>query len=384
MTKVTFETATIADAIKKAERIAPSKGAAFDKAAGIVMTVDPSTGLVVVRATNLDIYSMEWVDTVAIEGDAVEWRVPSKLFAAVLNGLPIGTGKNVELEEKRDGRVRMLHLVSGRTRAKFNLMVTDYYPVWDVFNPDGLVEVDDLGGRVAQVEWAAIKSEDPPLNGVHLNGEHVIACDRYRLAVAPLSIPELSEPITVPGGILGSILKQTGEVSIGVRDGHLLIMPDKTTQIKTVVFGAEYPPIERIQLRDHPQVVKVKKAPLLEIMNRANTFSGNDRFPILRIFLGRGEIAVMMDTQEVGTLADTMEVPGYCDHPRFEVKFTPRLIMEAIAAAPNDELEIFYEIEQPAKMLRIDGGSGYEVWAMPRKDLSPQERAEQEAAHATA
>lgn len=379
MTKVVFETATIADAIKKADRIAPSKGQAFDKASGIVLTVDPASGLVVVRATNLDIYSMEWVDTVEIEGDAVEWRVPSKLFATVLGGLPIGTGRNITLEEKQVGRVRILHLEAGRTRAKFNLMVTDYFPQWDVFDPSGLVEVDDLGGRISMVEWAASKNEDPPLNGVHFNGTQVLSCDRYKLAVSPLVIPDLAEPITVPSGILGSVLKQTGEVSVGIREGYLLIMPDKTTQIKTVVFGSEYPKIDRIMRRDQPNKLKVKKAPLVEIMQRADSFAGNDRFPILRIFLGRGEVAVMMNTAEIGTLADVMEVPGYCDHPRFEVKFTPRNIIEAIEVCPSDELEIGYDVSNSMAMVHIDGGSGYEAWAMPRKDLSMQEKAEQEA-----
>ena len=238
MTKVEFETATITDAIKKAARIAPSKGSAFDKAAGIVLTIDPEQGLVVVRATNLDVYSMEWVDTVSIEGEPTEWRVPSTLFNTFLTSLPIGTGKNVVFEEKEAGRARLLHATSGRTKAKFNLMATEYFPAWDVFTPDGLVEVDDLGGRIGQAEWAAEKTGEPPLSGVHFNGSEVIACDRYRLAVAPLVIPDLVEPITVPAGILSQVLKQTGEVSLGVRNGKLLLMPDKTTQIMTVVYGA--------------------------------------------------------------------------------------------------------------------------------------------------
>jgi DNA polymerase III sliding clamp (beta) subunit (PCNA family) len=382
VTKVVFETATLADAIKKADRIAPSKGQAFDKAAGIVLNIDTDTGLVVVRATNLDLYSMEWVDTVSIEGETTMWRVPSALFARVLKDLPIGTGKEVVLEEKTDGRVRMLHLTSGRTRAKFNLMVTDYYPEWEVFDPTGLMEVDDLGGRVAQIEWAASIKEEPPLAGVHIDGERVIACDRYRLAIAPLPIPDLVEPITVPSGLLSQVLKQTGGASIGVRDGQLLIMPDKTTQIKTVVYGAEYPPVERIMKRDHSHVLKVKKTPLIEIMQRAANFAGNDRFPILRVFFGQEEVAVMMNTQEVGALADVLEVPGYCDHKRFEVKFTPKNLLEALNAVPNDELELFYDTSDSMMIVRIDGGSGYEAWVMPRKDLSVTEKQEQEKANA--
>jgi DNA polymerase III sliding clamp (beta) subunit (PCNA family) len=368
-----FETATIADAVKRADRIAPSKGQAFDKSAGIVFDIDADTGLVVVRATNLDIYSMEWVDTVSVGGETATWRVPSALFAQVLKGLPIGTGKEVTLEDKTDGRVRQLLLTSGSTRAKFNLMMTDHYPEWEVFDPTGLIEVDDLGGRVAQVEWAAGIKEEPPLSGIHIDGEHVVACDRYRLAVAPLKIEELDAPITIPAGILGQVMKSEGTASIGVRDGQLLIMPDKSTQIRTIVFGAEYPPIERIKKRDHPQTVKLRKTPFLEVANRVSGFAGNDRFPKLQMFFGKEQIAMMMNTKEVGAIVDIIETPGYCDHERFEIAFTPKKLLDAINAVPNEELELFYDTENATAIFRVDGGSGYEAWVMPRREPTPAE-----------
>ena len=376
MTRVVFETATIADAIKKADRVAPTKGTAFDKAAGIVLTIDPKSGLVVVRATDLRVYSMEWVTSIEMEGDeTVEWRVPSKLFATVLAGLPIGTGKNVTLEEITNGRNRFVQLTSGRTKAKFNLMITDYYPVWDVFNPDDLFEVDDMGGRIAMVEWAASNADDPPFSGVHFDGESVKSTDQYKLARAPLPMGlSLSQPITVPAGILGQLLKQTGEIKMGVReDGMLLIMPEPTVQIMATTFGIEYPNTSRIEgFRVRPNTVKVHKAPLLEIMQRASAFSGNERFPILRVFFGKEEIAVMMDTKEVGVLADIMEVPGYCDHPRIEMRFGPSNIIAAIEHVPNEVLHIGYDADTARAILYIDGGSGYEAWVMPRKAVESE------------
>jgi DNA polymerase III sliding clamp (beta) subunit (PCNA family) len=377
MTKVVFETATIADAIKKADRIAPTKGTAFDKAAGIVLTLDPASKIVVVRATDLSVYSMEWVHALAMEGEPAEWRLPSKLFAGVLGGLPIGTGKNLELEEKNDGRNRFVQLTAGKTRAKFNIMQVDYYPVWDVFSPDGLVEVEDFGGRISMVEWAAAKTDDPPLNGINFDGKEILSCDRYRLAVSKLEIPGFTEPVTIPSGVLSQVLKQTGAVSLGVSgDGHLLVMPDDTTQIKTVMFGKEYPNVAGIRRPIQTHHAKVKKAAILEIMQRASAFAGNDRFPILRLFLGREEIAVIMNSTEVGTLADVMEVPGYCDHERFETKFTPKNIIEAIEAVPNDDFVFGYDPTNSMSIVHIDGGSGYEAWVMPRKDMTAAEREE--------
>jgi len=371
MTKVIFETATISDAIRKAARIAPSKGAAFDKAQGIVIDMSPGTDFpVVVRATNLEIFSMEWVDLIEAEGEPVSWRVPASVFAQVMAGLPIGSGNQVTLEDKRSSSGYLqLHLTQARIKARFNLMRGEDYPVWPVFDPDTLFPATDLGGRISQVEWAAAKG-DPPFSGVHFNGDQALSTDRYRLACVPLSIPDLKEPVTVPAGILGMVLKQTGEISIGVEGDQMLIMPDEHTQIRTILYGVEYPKVERIMHRDFDNSVKVKKTEVIERMTRATAFSGADRAPTLRVFIGKGEFAVMMNNEEIGLLGDVIELPGQCAHPRTEFLFTPKNIMEAISNSPNEDVEIFYDPEQPKKIIYLNGGSGYEAWVMPRYDTS--------------
>lgn len=369
MTKVTFETATFADVVKKASKIAPTKGNAFDKAAGIVIEIDPSSSSVVVRATDLNIFSMEWVNYLEIEGEATTWRVPSQLFAQVVGSLPIGSGKTVVLENKLDKRNHEhLSLTSGRTKAQFNLMETDHYPPWYPFDPTNLIKAENLGGRIAQVEWAAAKSASTPqLEGVHFDGECCVATDSYRLARAELRIPDLDTPVTVPAGILGQILKQTGEVMIGVDENQLLIMPDESTQIRAILYAGEYPHVAKIMRRDQPNVIKVRKAPLMDILSRAANFAGNDRFPALKLFIGREEIAVMMENQEIGLLGDVCDVTGYATHPRREIVFTSKNLVDSIGACPNDEIEIRYDESQMHKIMYINGGSGFEAWVIPRQ-----------------
>lgn len=371
-TRIVFETATFADAIKKAERIAPSKGSAFDKAAGIVMEINPDTAApVVVRATNTDIYSMEWVDVVECTGDPAVWRLPSKPLAQVCGSLPIGTGKNVTLEviEKKNGHFQ-LQLSQGRIKTLFNMMDTESYPQWSPFDPDLCFPASDLGGRIAMVEWAAGKKEEPPLNGVHFDGEKVVATDRYRLATVTLPIPDLKEPLTVPAGLLGTILKQTGELAIGVDGEQLLIMPDQYTQIRTVTFGHPYPKVGRLMKRDYPQKISLNKTAFLEFLGRASNFSAGDRIPTLRIFIGRGEVAVAMKNEQVGMFGDVIEVPGEADHKRVELLFTPKNIMEPISFVPNEKFDLYYDPESPTKLVYVNGGSNYECWIMPRFDTS--------------
>lgn len=365
-TRVVFETATIADAVKAAERVAPSKGKAFDKAAGIVMEVDPPNGSVVIKSTNTDIYHMAWIDVVEMEGEPVTWRLPSMVFARHMISLPIGSGKQVTFYNVD----RQVRVEQDRTKARFNTMDPEHYPNWSAFDPDGLAVVPNFGGRIAQVEWAADKSL-PPLCGIHLDGELAISTDKFRLACVPLEIPGVgSEGVTVPAGILGGILKQTGDVHVGVDGRQLLIMPDEHTQIRAVIYGEEYLNARRIieKNRDYPDIVKLKKQTFLDVIGRTMNFVGTERFPTLRIFIGNEEIACMMQEREQGMIGDVLEVPGQCVHDKVELRVGPKNITDALNNAPNDEVEMYYDSTKPGRMLYFDGGTGYECWVMPRRE----------------
>lgn len=367
ISSVSFETAALADVVKKADIIAPSKGAAFDKAAGIVLEFNPAQTipLAVVRATNLDIFSMEWVNVAEWAGEPAQWRLPSFLLAQVVGSLPIGTGKTVTFESEASGHSFHINMRSGRTKVKFYPLDFSYYPTWGAFDPDHMFPANDLGGRIDQVEWAAGKN-DPRLAGVYLDGNYAIATDTYRLACVPLSIPDLTEPIIVPSGLLGQTLRQTGEIQIGVSKNMMHIMPDETTQMKTVIFDVKYPNVSKVIEMPFSHSLHIKKDAVLDVMNRANAFSLGDRTASFRIFIGLEEFAVFMHNSEMGQIGDVVEIPGSAQHDRFEVKFTPKNLLEAINKAPNNDLTIYYNHGSPKTIFKIDGGSGYNAWVMPR------------------
>ena len=370
ISSVTFETAALADVIKKAEKVAPTRGSAFDKASGIVIEFDPSgtIPLAVVRATNLDIFMMEWVNVAEWSGEPARWRLPSALLASIVGSLPIGTGKTVTMvSEQSNNNNIVVHVKSGRTKAKFYPIDISYYPPWGAFDPDDMFPAADLGGRIDQVEWAAGK-QDPRLAGVYLDGTHAIATDQYRLAVVPLSIPSLQEPIVVPSGILGQILRQTGEVQIGMspEDRMLRVMPDEYTQVKTVVYDVKYPNVTPVIQREFDTAAKVDRDKLVEMIQRVNAFTQGDRAPSLRVYLGKEEVAVYVTNEEVGSVGDAMEVPGEATHARFELRFTPKNLLEALQKSPNNEVTLHYNAGDGKSMVKIDDGAGYRAWVMPR------------------
>lgn len=366
--KVVFETATIADAVDKAARVAPTKGSAFDKASGILMNLAPEESCVYIRATNLEIYYLEAVDTVSIEGEG-EWRFPSQILSGILSKLPIGSGKEVVLEQETFGEVK---LKSGRTTAKLRTIDSSYFPTWEPFDPEALDMVPDLGARIQQVEWAALTGGEPPMSGIHLNGEVVVATDRIRMAVAPCEAEPIYKPVTIPAGILKPVMRSMRDVAIGLDQGQFLLMPDPTTQIRTVIFDTPYPDITRAMRRNQPATVKFKKDHLLAMIDRAMVFGTRDRSPQMTMYIGAGEIAVMMSDQEQGLLGDIIDVPGYADHKRTKILFTPKNLTDAIAASPSEQVELHYTPETPTAVVRVDGGSGYEAWVMPRRSTDSE------------
>ena len=362
MTSVIFETATVADAIKKAARVAPAKsGHAFDKAAGIVLDIFPGSDVqCVVRATNTDIFSAEVVNVVEAEGNETRWRLSSMVLAGVIGTLPIANGKVVKL--RQEGNV--IKMESGRTRASMVLMDVDYYPEWDSFEADGFTQVSGLGGRLDQVEWAASTAPQPPLCGILLDGQYAIATDRYRLARVPCKI-DLPRPIIVPAGILGSVLRPMGDVGLSMDGSMLQIAVDPYHQVKTITYDMDFPPVSKVMRTEYPEFVDVSKSALVDMMQRANTFAGADRAPVLTLFLGREEIAVMMTNDEIGLLGDAIEVPGQITHPREQLRFTPKNLLEAIAKAPGGKVKLGYDPENAKLPLHVADGSGYEAWVVP-------------------
>jgi DNA polymerase III sliding clamp (beta) subunit (PCNA family) len=365
VTTVTFENATIRDVIGKAAKIAPTKGSAFDRAAGILIEVDAEKSEVIVKATNIEVFYMEVVDVVSIEGPSVTWRIPSMLLDGICNKLPITSGATIAFEEMQSSQIR---LATGRMRATLRLMDVTYFPKWSAFDPAQLSPVSDFGARLQQVQWAASKTQPPPMSGINLDGHIAGATDQYRIAITPCEIPQFYEPITIPAATFTPMMKTLGEVKIGQEDGQLLVMPDEATQIRAVIYDLKYPNLAGVMngKRDQTHAVFIKKDYLLDMVEQAMVIGARDRTPIIKIILGQQELAVLMEDQELGLLGNVMEVAGQADHERHYIGFTPDNLTSALRSAPNDDVSIYYTAGMPMKPIRIDGGSGYEVLVMPR------------------
>lgn len=359
MTKIIFETGVIQSSIAKAAVVAPSKGSAFDKAAGVLIEVQPQADYpAITMATDTQTFYMEWINALHVEGDPVTWRLPSKELNAILENLPAGHNHQVTIETDPKG----VKLTAGSKRATLYLMTMDGYGEMLSFDPEGLVDAVGLIEKMSQVEWAADQTGAAPLGYIKIDGETVVATDRYRVCSTKLDL-KIEEYILVQARTITRVLNKNTHPKIGFENGILQIMPDDHTQIRTVTYEGDYPDLSRIMKRDHPHQLKINKKHLLDAMTYALSLVGSERYPSMDIHVGREQVAASLVNETYGLLGDTVDVPGQADHRRIKLTITPKNLMEALDAAPDDNVTIGYDLSRLNDPLYIHGGgSGWEAW----------------------
>lgn len=370
MTEVVFETASFAAAFAKAAAIAPTTGQAFDQANGIVLEVLPEQKIVVLKCTNLDVYYMEWLTPLEVTGERAVWRVPARVFAGVIGTLPIGSGKKVKFSNVGD----TLHLESGRTKLKRQLINVDNYPEWGAFNPDELETVPDFSGKYERIVWAASKNNDPPFTGIFYGNGILAATDRYKIASVPVATP-FEEPLVIQAVTLGALIKPGMAVRLGRGDSQLFIEPDSHSQVRVGLLGVKYPSISRITRRDHPQELSVGRDDVAALLARAKHVVGNDRALFMSMIVGREELAFMVNSDDNGMFGDVVEVVGCATHKRVIMKYNQNNLAAAIGNSPHELIKLCYDPDNMQIPLRVYSGSEdnmYEAWIAPIKADTPE------------
>lgn len=362
-TTVTFEVATVADAIKKASSIAPIRGAGMDAFMGIMIEVDPDNDSIEVRATDGAVYYTEWVDFVSAVGPAAKWRLPSKIVERFLSSLPITGGREVVFEPEDRG----LTLTSGRSKLKLSSFIVNsgdgiVFPNWMAYEEKEMSSVPELGAKLKMVEWAC--SDLDPAMGVHLDGKRIYCTDLNKIVVVDCEIANLDAPITIPPGSISTLLKNIGDTRIRVEGKKVFVMPDDHSQIRAPVIDLPFKPVNRPMSTVFTHRVEFKRQALIDSINRVMTIkTKTDHSPILEIFIGLGEIATMVTEQETGLAGDVIDVPGYADHERVKLRLGCNHLLDVLGHAPNDLIEIGYNIDEAAPpIVYVNGRSTYEAW----------------------
>lgn len=372
MTQITFEVGTVADAVRKAALVAPARvGNAFDKAAGIVFDVNPDDEQVqcLIRATNLDIFYVESLDCVISSGPPAQWRLPSGILADILKNIKTAPGKNVTFS--KDPGKEQVTITCGRMKANLGMIDIGSYPEFSIYEGE-FSTANNISGRIDQVAWACAKAGSEPLTGVHFTGDYAVATDGYRVVRVPLDMP-IAEPVTVAANVLSGILRQTGQIEIGATPHQMIFRPDTYTQVTCAIYALDYPKImNKVSTMTYNSEFKISKQDLIDLINRALSAAGGDRNPLIKLIIGKGELAAYLVGQDA-TLGDVVELPGQVMHDRVTLSFSPQYLIDAAGKAPNDLITIHFNNPDTGKVpVKVDGGSGYEAWVALRKSDAPK------------
>ena len=144
---VIFDLATFADAVQKASRVAPTKGAAFDKAAGILLSCDASdvaAQRVVIRSTNLDTtYLQKLTPTETKNLTEFYWRIPSALLAGLVSSLTLSSGATIKFIDTGDGNIRVS---SGSVLVRYS-MIQGHMPEVPEFDTENMSDAHDFAQK---------------------------------------------------------------------------------------------------------------------------------------------------------------------------------------------------------------------------------------------
>lgn len=367
-TKVTFDNPTLADAVNKASRIAPTKGAAYDKASGIVFVVNTAQQMISVRATNLECSFMQDIPCMSASGDDTSWRIPSAVLGGIVGQLEMGEGKVTEFIDRGDKSIR---LKSDKLVVKLALLDASQFPqVFEYFDSDGMTPANALAHRVEQVSW----STDPKstaMAGVRIDGKRLLGCNQYTIAAVGCEIA-LQNPITVPLSSLAQVLKTGSDVRCRAVDRVLQILLDDNTRATTTLINAPYPPLDKAMRTNFTGVIQVHRQSFVDKLSRMMVLIRQERIPKVHLEINGSTLIKMitfdMEVPDLGRIQDSLDfVSDYEDVHK--IAFAPRMLLDGASNAKGDILSIsFGHPEKALAAIRLTDTHGYCCYVSPKKD----------------
>jgi DNA polymerase III sliding clamp (beta) subunit (PCNA family) len=368
--EITFPNIELKEAVEKASRVAPTKGAAFDKAAGIQISAFPSRREAIIRATDTEVTFRQKIYATGAQGDDAVWRIPSGVLADFCATLKTGEQDSTTfIDRGADDRIR---LKADRTLAAYNTLDAATYPLEGELPQFDMIPADVLSTRVEQVSWAC-DSKHAAMKGVYLDGDNIYGVNPYSMAVVPCKVA-LPEPIIAPLDQLKMILKSSSDVRIGSTGNRLWIHMDDEAVASTLLIEERFPNARQLLRDDFMGVITLHKITALECMQRLAALVKVERLPAIEMRLDAGTLTPTlvfdMSVAQHGRMATDMDVVTEYDQP-FSIRFVPAMIQRAIEHAKGDTVEMWFgKAGDPDKnetsAVTIRDKSGYQCVVMPK------------------
>lgn len=362
--KITLETATFIDSLRKAEAIAPKRGEFADTTYGIILEPDAMEEQLVAKATDGIFFYMESIPILSIEGSGREvWRVPSAIFYGSVSKLPARMGSQVTVESEGSQVV----VKSGKTVIKIPMLGWESFPEFDFYDSSGFREFTNITGKSNKLKWATSNINSDPKSCVYVRGNKMYATNNFKAARIILDsdtgVTALYPPLT-----LSRVVPFGADVRVAREDNHLIIAPDDYSQLlMQLMDDSAYPAnnIDKMMDETYQYKSSFSKSEAIRMLDGVSPLMGkDDAEKNLIMYIGKGELAFFY-ASESGSFGDRIDARGDCEtHARIKLNVTQSIIKSAIdSMADNVEMEYAPGVQK----LRFNDGNYQAVIALRRE-----------------
>ncbi|MDO4749385.1 MAG: DNA polymerase III subunit beta [Eubacteriales bacterium] len=283
----------------------------------------------------------------------------AKVLGDILRKLPDGA---VSVECEDNGRTV---IKGGRTAYEMQAMDAGEYPELPEVEGDAELKVprDTLVSMIDETIFSLSDNESRPIYTGALfetEGEDItiVALDGFRLALRheKLEGSEMqAEKFVVPGTALsdvGKLFTEEDELYIGVGSRHISLRGDKTELISRRLEG-DFLDYRKSIPSNFTLEFKAERSDLIRCADRVALFVDDRTRHPLRCVFGDSELWIRCNTP-MGRAEDVCAVDG--DGKGFEIGFNNRYLLEALRAAPADQLKLSFNTSTSPCVIRAADG----------------------------
>ena len=321
-------------------------------------------------ATNLEIGIRKVVAAeVAEEGSTT---VPARLLTDFVGTLP-----EKELEMSLDLPTQTLSLKCARFDTHVKCIEAEEFPPGP--RPDEgdrlSIPLDELLAAIEQTQMAASTDEARPvLTGVLLHidaqGQTLAATDGHRLAVRKLQArggSELEARLIVPARALAELPRafrgESGEVEVIVSKArNQIFFRAGTSEVTSRLIDGTYPNYTQVIPTKSSTTIRVSTAELTQTVRAVSLFA-RDSANVIRLKTETGGLVLSATTNEVGD--SRAEVTAHVDGSDIQIAFNARYILDALAVAAEDQVELLFDGPLSPGLIRPPGSDQYLYVIMP-------------------
>jgi DNA polymerase III sliding clamp (beta) subunit (PCNA family) len=372
-TEIIFETSVLNDAVQKAARIAPLKGAAADKAAGILFEIDTAKKIALVKATDTEITFIQRIEARETKGEDVKWRLPSMVLQGLLASFPQGQDHTTRMVDRgNDGRLR---IVSGKSAVALNMYNASEYPNFQTFDVH-LTEANQFASKAERIAWATDQKSKGALSGVHLTGDMLVATNNALLVAVPCEVG-ITEPITVPLGSLETLLKGGSDVQVAPEADKFYVKLDSDTYATSTIFAMPYPNVQNAFRENFAGTMEIHRASFIDALNRLQAMIRSEReIPTLELTLETEgfskQLTLDIIVSDLGRMRDGVDVSTpYEDEKVFKYELVPHMLVNALEHTEGTKVFLDFghaedRFKDDKTTIRLRDESGWFCYISPR------------------